>query len=131
MNGKQYRELLGRLNLNKALKSQLHAGFRPDFHHDLVRVDSHYLPNASDTRPMAPPLTEDYSMLGKSSHAKRQTGPTEYWAKMTPEQRRIQKAKRSQNAKDWHTKAKAKGTICVKDFVAKYTIKNRKPKQKP
>lgn len=135
MNGKSYVALLKHLGLHAALKTQLHAGFRPDFHHVVNKYESHYLPGADDKKYRPPPLTEDYSNLGKVAKPGMKQAIRNWWSSLSPEQRAIQIAKRKTNASKWRDKAKRNGTIEIKHFATKYlvvasknTTTNAKPK---
>jgi hypothetical protein len=129
LTGNKYRELLKTLNLHKALECQLHAGFRPDFHHSVSKYESHYLPGSDDLKWKPPPLTEDYSKLGTKDTSKMKRAITKYWKTMTPEQKALEIAKRRRNASEWRRKSDVKGTIRLRDFTTKYIVINTK-KQK-
>lgn len=122
MTGKQYRELLKSLNLTKALETQMHTGFRPDFHHVVNKYESHYLPGGDDRKWRPPPLSEDYSKLGKVAKPGMKESIRNWWKSLTPEQRAIQIAKRKANAAKWRDKAKRKGTIEIKHFATRYLV---------
>lgn len=128
MTGARYRKLLLKLGLHAALKTQLHAGFRPDFHHELSKYDSHYLAGSDYKKAKPPPLTEDYSKLGRGTNLRSKWGSRKWWASLTPAQRAIQVEKRRRNASNWPIKSKAKGHIFTRYFVTKYTVIRQKPK---
>jgi hypothetical protein len=129
MNGEQYRKLLQDLNLNKALNSQLHSGFKPEMYQAAPKHEPSYLPGSNDLKFRPPPLTEDYSNLGKVGGQKAKDGSRKFWANLTPAQRKIEIEKRRKNAKNWRTKFAGTGALHTRHFVGKYITKQ--PKQKP
>lgn len=131
MNGEQYRKLLGNLSLNKALSSQLHSGFKPDMQQAVGKHESMFLPGSNDLKVKPPPLTEDYSMLGKAPGEKAKNGSRKFWANLTPAQRKIEIEKRRKNAKQWRLKFAGTGVLKTRHFVGDYIVKKTKPKAKP
>jgi hypothetical protein len=99
-------------------------------YHEVNRFESPYIKGSDSKKVRPPPLTEDYSNLGKTTRENMKVAIKKYWAGLTPEQRKIQSEKRRRNAKNWHEKAVAKGHIFLTEFTTKYVVK-QKPQQKP
>lgn len=129
LTGDKYRELLKKLELNKALECQMHKGFKSDFSHGISKYEREYLPGSSSARAMPPPLTEDLSHLCDPRKEKSKQAITNYWKNMTPEQRAIQIAKRKESGSKWRSRATENGTIEMRHFVTPAIIKQTKTKK--
>lgn len=128
MNGTEYRKLLEHLGLTKALQTQLHKGFKPEFGYVEGAYEPLYNPNADGRRVRPPPLTEDLSNYGKPTNPRAKWGSRNYWNNLTPAQRKVACAKRRQNALKWLEKRKTHKGIRVGDFIRSYIVINTKKK---
>jgi hypothetical protein len=122
LNGNKYREMLKSLGLDKALQSQLHTQFKPEFQHAVSKYEYEYIQGSDNKKHRPPPLTEDYSTLGNAASEEKKNKVRDHWKRLTPKQRAMRIAKLRANAVKWREKAIRKGTIELREYTTKYIV---------